>query len=107
MLRIDANNVVEDRDVGLPRVAFPTPRAPDGCVEICVKYCTQTPKQRIIDYPLPDGTVYDGRPPLLLELCVNIMGTICYFFQQMWRNSELPVVPRVGCSTCQEILGDD
>ena len=40
-------------DVGLPRVlrrrtAFSTPRAPDGCVDDCVKY--QTPTLRIIDY---------------------------------------------------------
>ena len=38
---------------------------------------TQTPKQRIIDHPLPDGTVCDDRPPVL-ELCVNIRGTIRY-----------------------------
>jgi hypothetical protein len=44
-------------DVGLPRVlrrrtAFSTPRAPDGCVDDCVKY--QTPTLRIIDYSTAD-----------------------------------------------------
>ena len=67
--------LVEDRliDVGiasgLPRVlrhrsAFPTPRAPDGCNRWLVKY----PDAHMEDIPLPDGTVHDDRPPVLLEL---------------------------------------
>jgi hypothetical protein len=31
------------------------------------------------DYPLPDGTVCDDPPPVLLELCENIMARSAIF----------------------------
>jgi hypothetical protein len=53
-------------DVGLPRVLrrrialyARLERQPEmGCVDGCVKY----PDSHVQDYPLPDGTVCDGRP---------------------------------------------
>jgi hypothetical protein len=46
-----------------------------------------------IDYPLPDGTICDGRPTVLLELCdnFNIVSTICNLFLEMWRITEMDI----------------
>jgi len=57
-------------DVGLPRVplrknafaAFPASRAPDGYLDGLALSSNQTPTWRIIDYLLPDGTIYEGCP---------------------------------------------
>ena len=85
-LSIYGDNVVKI-DVGLPNVLkqncgttrLMTPRAPDGCVDGCVKY----PDAHVEDYPLPDGIVVAVPPsPLLMR---KYHGTICNSFQEMWR----------------------
>jgi hypothetical protein len=68
------------------------------------------------------GTVFDDRPPVLLELCENIMGTICIFFPGNMEITEMNGVEIERCvsesalviycesdalQVCQEIPGDD
>jgi hypothetical protein len=43
------------------------------------------PMYRIIDYPLPDGTVCDGRPLSAPRVMRKYHGTMCNFFQEMWK----------------------
>jgi hypothetical protein len=100
-------------DVGLPRVlrrrtAFPTLRAPDGLHRGCVKY----PDARVEDYPRPYGTVCDGRPPVLLELCEKYHGHDLQFFPRNvennrngWRNVCLSVGSAIRKMTCYSRFG--
>jgi hypothetical protein len=62
-------------DVGLPRVlrcrtALPTP----GCRRLC-----PVPRRPRRGLSLTDGTVCDDPPPVLLELCENIMARSAIF----------------------------
>ena len=61
---------------------LPFPRLErQGCVDGCVKYSDA----HVDDYLLPDGTVCDGRPPVLLKLCEISWAQSLIFFQEMWR----------------------
>ena len=95
------------------RTAFSTPRAPDGCVDGCVTYSDAHLKDYRLS--LTYGIVCDDRPPVLLVSCENIIDTICYFFQEMWRIIEMDVErcetqhwyceSDAQVATCQEIPG--
>ena len=51
----------------------------------CQLEACQVPRpSRELSIIFPDGTLHDGRPPLLLVMR-NFHGTICNFFQEMWR----------------------
>jgi hypothetical protein len=78
-------------DVVLPRVGaeLPFPRL-ERQKAVSMAVSSKYSDAHIEDYPLPDETVCDGRPPVLLaELFENIMGTIFYFFQEIWRIIEI------------------
>ena len=73
-------------------------------VDGCVKY----PDTYVEDYPLPDGTVCDGGPPVLLELRENIIdmtpGNEEIAGMDDVERCETQFELRVGCpSSCQEM----
>jgi hypothetical protein len=96
-LSIDVDDVVEDRrrfascsPTQNYLTTRPTPRASNGCIDGCVKYCTQTPLRGLstIPYLMVQLVVV---PSVLLEPCENIMARSAILSKEM----------------CQKILGND
>ena len=87
---------------------LPFPRLErQGGVDGCVKYSDAD----VDDYLLPDGTVCDGRPPVLLKLCEISWAQSLIFFpgnvEDNWKGyrkvRSSVLILRVGCPSCQEI----
>jgi hypothetical protein len=79
MLSIDAVDVVEDRrkfaSCSSEKNCVTRASSARWAVSMAVKY----PDARVGDYPFPDGTVCNGRPPVLLGLRENIVARSAIF----------------------------